>query len=414
MDRYFDSVYATFEKPITDIGFYKLMMNVVAGLRCVHTSITLPQDRERAAATHLMLLPFEVVTVNNKAYISESYNSLLYPGLEIQTINDTPADQILQKMLDIIPSDGYNTTNKYQLLNRGMFRRAYALLMPPSDSFVIGGIDSSGSPVRVEVAAIAPDFNRPPARRENQISWLIRNEDSTGVLSLRSLELNSRDFTRRIDSFFSQIHDRNINRLIIDLRDNGGGNNVNVPVLYSYLAERPFYHLRKTEISRQPLTYRNHISNVSDYDNLRTRRAEDPNYEFSQYPGLRMREAVSANHFDGKLILLVNGATISAASEFVALVKGNKRGIIIGEETGGCYYGSTGGSYLSLVLPNSQLRARIPAVRIFITVPEDFKQQPPGRGVLPDYLISYSITDILNGRDRSMEMALHKESAVLQ
>ncbi len=405
MNAYFDSVYASIDKPLNDIDFYKLMMNIVAHLRCVHTSISLSQERERAAASHLKLLPFDVIIVNNKAYISETFDSSLPAGSEIQTINDLPVGQIVQKMLGIIPTDGYNTTNKYQLLNRGMFRRVYALLMPSSDTFIIDGIDGARHFRHVKVAAIAPDFNRPPASTENPISWLLR-DDSTGILTLRSFQLNAGEFARRVDSFFTQVHKRKINRLIIDLRNNGGGNNVNVSELYSYFADSPFYHLRKTEVSRQPLSYRNHIINISEYDNLRARLASDSSYEIVEYPGRRLREPISANRFDGKLIVLVNGATLSAASEFAALVHGNKRGTIIGEETGGCYYGSTGGSYLTLVLPNSRLRARIPTIRIFTAVPEDFKQQPRGRGVLPDFPVSYSIGDLLTGRDRVMEMAL--------
>ena len=257
----------------------------------------------------------------------------------------------------------------------------------------------------MKVVAIAPDFDRPPASREDPISWQLQDHDSTGILNLGSFQLSAGEFARRIDSFFTQVHDRKISRLIIDLRNNGGGNNVNVSELYSYFADKPFYHLRKTEVSRQQLSHRNHIINITEYDNLRARLASDSSYEIVQYPGRRLREPISANRFDGKLIVLVNGATISAASEFVALVHGNKQGTIIGEETGGCYYGSTGGSYLTLLLPNSRLRARIPTIRIFIAVPEDFKQQPHGRGALPHYPVSYSIADVLTRRDRVMEMA---------
>lgn len=406
MDAYFDSVYASIDKPVNDIDFYKLMMNVVAQLRCIHTSISLSQERERAAASHLKLLPFDVFIDSNKAYISETFDNVLPRGFEIQTINDLPVDQIVQKMLEIIPTDGYNITNKYQLLNRGMFRRAFALLMSSSDTFIIEGIDGNRHFQIVKVPAIAPDFNRQPTPAENPISWHLEDNDSTGILGLRSFQLSAGEFARRIDSFFTQVHNREINRLIVDLRNNGGGNNVNVSELYSYFADGPFYHLRKTEVSRQPLSYRNHIINISEYDDLRARLASDNSYEIVQYPGRRLREPISTNHFDGKLIVLVNGATISAASEFAALVKGNKRGTIIGEETGGCYYGSTGGSYLNLVLPNSRLRARIPTIRIFTAVPEDLKKQPKGRGILPDYPVSYSISDLLTGRDRVMEMAL--------
>ena len=200
MDVYFDSVYASIDKAVNDIDFYKLMMKVVAQLRCVHTSVSLSQERERAAASHLKLLPFDVMIVNNKTYISETFDSSIPTQFKIQTINDLPVDQIVQKMLEIIPADGYNTSNKYQLLNRGMFRRAYALLMPSSGTFIIEGIDSGRDSRIVKVAAIAPDFNQPPAATENSISWQL--QDSTGILNLRSFQLNAGEFSRRMDSFF--------------------------------------------------------------------------------------------------------------------------------------------------------------------------------------------------------------------
>jgi hypothetical protein len=403
MDLYFDSVHASI-RPMNDIDFYKLMMKVVGQLRCVHTSVSLSPERERAAASGLKLLPFDVIMVNNKVYISETFDNKLPRGFEIQIINDLPVREVVQKMLEIIPSDGYNITNKYQLLNRGMFRRTYALLMPGSDTFIINGIDHTGHSRHVKVAAIEPGFNRRPIANDNSMRWQL-NDDSTGILYLPSFQISTSEFASKIDSFFTEVHNRIINRLIIDLRNNGGGNNVNVSELYSYFADKPFYHLRKTEVSTKPLSYRNHITNISEYDNLRARLERDSSYEIVHYPGRRLRDPVSVNRFNGKLILLVNGATISAASEFVALVRGNKQGMVIGEETGGCYYGSTGGSYLSLELPNSRLRARIPTIRIFTAVPEDFNQQPKGRGVIPDYPASNSITDILAGWDCILEKA---------
>ena len=97
---------------------------------------------------------------------------------------------------------------------------------------------------------------------------------------------------------------------------------------------------------------------------------------------------------------------MSAASELVALTHGSKRAVIIGEETGGCYYGAKGGRFINLILPNSQLKVRIPLIRIYTDVPEDFVCQPKGRGTRPDYDIKLTVDEVRAKKDVQLEAAL--------
>jgi C-terminal processing protease CtpA/Prc len=107
--------------------------------------------------------------------------------------------------------------------------------------------------------------------------------------------------------------------------------------------------------------------------------------------------------FTSKLYVLTGGLTFSGASEFAAIVKGNRQATFIGEETGGGYYGNTSGRYINLTLPNSQISIRIPLLKFVVEVSGDI---PFGRGVIPDYEIQPTIGEYLNGVDAEMNYAL--------
>ena len=219
--------------------------------------------------------------------------------------------------------------------------------------------------------------------------------------------MNDNDFRDSIKSVFRTIDRQKTQTLIIDVRGNGGGNNQNVTELFSYVAEQPFRHLKKTERLTKTVTYGPHINNGAVLAQLKGNRTAAGTYSMNYlYAGASVRKPVNEHGFTGKLIVLTNGGTASAASEFVALARGNKRALVVGDETGGCYYGASGGRYLTLVLPNSQLQVRIPVIRIFTDVPEEYARQPKGRGVLPDYAVRPTIADRLAHKDPELETAL--------
>ncbi|HTD88880.1 MAG TPA: peptidase S41, partial [Candidatus Binatia bacterium] len=72
-------------------------------------------------------------------------------------------------------------------------------------------------------------------------------------------------------------------------------------------------------------------------------------------------------------------------------------------EPAGGYYGLTAGRYVNVELPNSKLILHFGLVTYYQAV-GGYKYRD--RGVLPDYPITYTISDIIAGRDKDMELAL--------
>lgn len=238
----------------------------------------------------------------------------------------------------------------------------------------------------------------------------IINNRKTAILTILTFEPKAgiHVYRKFLQNTFKELKIRNVRHLIIDLRNNGGGTNSNVADLFAYLTDKPFKHLEYAEMIAQKFTWLKYAENPSDFDNLRGVKTNAGTFLVNyRYPGTNFRSPVKEYGFNGDVYLLANGGTVSAASEFVAIAKFHKRAVVIGEETGGGYYGGTGGLYLKLILPTSKIKVRIPTIRIFTAVSgTDTTKQPAGRGVIPDYQVEPTIRQWLKSDDAELNVAL--------
>jgi len=120
------------------------------------------------------------------------------------------------------------------------------------------------------------------------------------------------------------------------------------------------------------------------------------------HPNLKSQQP-KQNSYAGKVYILADGRSFSAAAEFSAIARSNKRALFIGEEVGGGYYGNTSGDDAFITLPNSQLSCRIPLVKYTLAVKQDANK---GNGILPEYPVYPTINDFINHTDSQLDSAL--------
>ncbi|MEO5984007.1 MAG: S41 family peptidase [Ferruginibacter sp.] len=406
MDSYFDSVKASIKHDMTRIQFFKVLLPVIANINCVHTSLSLPKEISSTDVHQLTnLLPFDFFCKEGKVYIQKSFAGKMVEASEVLSINNIEMKEIISKLLQRLPADGYNETYKYHILTKGAFIKGYALFFGQPANFILQTKDSSNQLHTFSVQAISPKKHIPTFVTLPAFSLTFIK--STAILSLNSFEVETKKFKDSLETIFQAINQNGAKQLIIDIRKNGGGVNDNLSILYSFLATAPFQHLREAEMVASTLTYSSFISNYKSIARFSNGSKAIGVYSVNgKYAGTKTNNPVRQNLFNGNVILLTSGNTTSAASEFAAIFHFLQRGKIVGEETGGGYYGATGGHYLNLSLPNSGLEVRIPTIRIFTAVKEDFNQQPKGRGTFPDYQISPTINDILCQKDVQLDKAL--------
>lgn len=109
------------------------------------------------------------------------------------------------------------------------------------------------------------------------------------------------------------------------------------------------------------------------------------------------------NNFKGKIWLLIDGLSFSTTAEFCAIAKSNNRGKFIGEETGGAYYGNTSGVQIDTILPNTKITISTGTIKYEMAVG---KTKFTDRGIIPDYLVTPTIEDIINKQDVQLNYAL--------
>jgi len=107
--------------------------------------------------------------------------------------------------------------------------------------------------------------------------------------------------------------------------------------------------------------------------------------------------------FNGNVYVIINNNVLSAASNFVAMMKDSKRGVIVGETTGGGYNGHNGFTRMLYKLPNTGLLLEFSAVKVqhYLAHP-----QLNSFGIEPDYPVSNTINDIIENQDPQMTFIL--------
>ena len=148
--------------------------------------------------------------------------------------------------------------------------------------------------------------------------------------------------------FFAKLKREKIPNLIIDLHLNPGGDEANAAELFSYLISEPKHFINDEYIittSTDALFKKAGLPvNVLDHkDKLIYPERDGRFYVREETQGELPVCQPKADRFTGKLYFsAISGFTASAASTFAAVAQSNHLGEIIGQETGGTYFG--GGS----------------------------------------------------------------------
>lgn len=337
-------------------------------------------------------LPVSIKIVSGRLYVWKDYSNekQLNHGDEIRSINGLETASILSKLLSATPSDGNILTYAYRKIEDG-FPWLYYFQFQQSDTLEIASIDQNGEHKTVTIKALVrsdqvvnyrkyyPDTD-PANESESAGFYKLSYTDDYALLSLPSFDF------RRVNKFdvksknmykgiFSELQEREVMDLIIDLRDNTGGRNEFADDMVPFIMKNPHAdpYLKKTiSWDRKERIY--HLPKVSKLA------------------------------FEGDIYVLVNAKTYSAGSSLARFLKEYGNAIMIGTETGTRYEGFAGGSEQVITLPNAQIEIGIP--RYHIAYPASKKQITTNRGLIPDYEISYSFDDLVNGKDLHMEKAI--------
>lgn len=213
-------------------------------------------------------------------------------------------------------------------------------------------------------------------------------------------------FRTFMDKSMAEIEKHKSSNLVIDVRSNSGGWDIQGVELFTYLMKSDSaikYYRRKYAITENSAFLK--FSDLSA-ENLKKAKNEltlEPNGTFTlkedKNPILQLQTPKS-NRFKGQVYILLNGATFSTAAEFTAAAYFNKLGIFVGDESAGAYDGGNGGNFIHLELPNSRIAISTPLIYYQMNV-VDTKLK--GRGTIPDYTTPFTFDDFMTHTDSQLE-----------
>jgi C-terminal processing protease CtpA/Prc len=300
-------------------------------------------------------------------------------GSEIRAVNGRGAAAILQEFKGLVSSDGANDGWKTALINSA-FARYYALRFGFPGEFVVEARPTGQKTVR-EVRLQPVDLSKVPGEPSgtkpltssgdpNLDLKILPGETSAAVLTIGSFSYYQEvdKFKGFIDESFDRIRKAGVRHLILDLRDNDGGDPFCTTHLLSYLEPRPVPYFARVYPSP---------------------------YEPFAEPIPR-----AAGAFEGKLVVLVNAGCFSSTGHFCALLRFHKIGTFIGTETGGTY--ECNDARREIHLERTRLRLFVARMAFAAAV----QSLPRYRGIVPDIVVEPSIADELAGKDPVLERAL--------
>jgi hypothetical protein len=418
MDAYFQKYYNEIGDSMTEQQFaWHVISPLIQKIHCGHTSVSMSRAYGKwVKGKAIPAFPLYMKVWNDTMAVTGNLNykkdSVFTRGVLVTAVNDIPNHLLIKYMKEFLPEDGYAENVNYIRLSAN-FPYFHRNIFGLSKTYKVSYLDGAGK----EHKAVLPLFV--PAKDSLRKDSIIRKEkkhepvekkilqdrslvyDSSGKFAVMTVntfaEGHLRSFFRRS---FKELRKKNIKDLIIDLRSNGGGRVGMSTLLTKYVSRKAFRVADSLYTPNRGLgPYTKNIRG-SFLNNIEmffiSRKRKDGNYHISRLEDHFYKP--KQNAFAGKVYVLTNGPTFSAAALFCNAVKGQKDITLVGEETGGGWYGNSGIMIPDITLPQTKIRVRLP---IFRLVQYDHPAVK-GSGIPPDIYIGTSYDALIKGYDKKM------------
>jgi Peptidase family S41 len=393
----FESIYKDLKNrdSVTRFEYRHQIGRALQAIGCVHTSVLKnPLDKPNKKYFPLLLSEYQ-----GKTYITNARDSTLI-GKEVLAVNQVKTKQLSDELAVLYASDGQNE----QAISRYIFSRSSSTLLAkyfeePSE-YTIQTSDSI-----LIIAADTAIWTKQPLK--NGFTPVItKGKCSLSVLENTALLKVSSFKSKDIKTYKKMIKKvaslPNINHLILDLRENGGGARQSAGALAAHFV--PKTTVLDVVMPRKGRIFR-HLSNYGKgmFVFSKIYYAKDIFKWHFKKEGLTVRNKFKPkkDQFRGQLYVLCDGATASSSTTCITFLKNQLPIQLIGTTTGGAINGNYGGVFPSIVLPKSKMKLRIPAYYLRFD-----KGEPPFVSATPDYIVEQNPMDTKAKKDSVIEFVL--------
>lgn len=402
--------------PVTTLELFGVISAAVAELRDGHLRPELDAETARIFAS-ARVFPLRLAAQQKRLFVlynDTPNDTTVVPGMELLSVNGRSIADLRAALLPKMSGDGFIETGKE---NRFViaFAPLYWQFIDQTARFVVE-VRGQGGRILTDtlegVLATSRRTNRNPVNtgiaaalaRIDTTSGNVALDVVSGVHRLRVRAFTGPGIPAALDSAFRLLRERGADRLILDLRGNGGGADENGALLVSHLTDRPFRYFDHIDVRTIAPSFATWLPRT--FEELKTGTVAQPGGGYRvlpvRHPGVAEQQPGPVP-FRGRLAVLINGGSFSTTADVAAQLRSMNRATFVGEETGGGYEGNTSGLNADIILPASQLKLRITMYDYWNAVRAPASR---GRGTLPDIVVWPTIADLLGGRDTVLERAI--------
>lgn len=355
-----------FSDPMSEIDFYLACIQVISKLDDGHTGIDILLNSY--LKTNPSLLLYEFTLSLQKPYITtvKPYTTIkndIPKGSVIVSINGVPAEKIVKDIITLNTGErdefkaeyGANSFFfyvDYLYRAKGNYKAVYKLGGKKQQALIKGvpyhDYEKQTANLKQE------DTSKTAENSEENYTLKLLPEQKTAVIRFQVFDWEGfQDFCQLA---FTEIRDKKIENLIIDIRNNLGGDSDVGDELFQYFMNRPYKQYDRVVGKNSPLLkerLKEHHKKGKELDasDLELLQKTNGTYDTIVYDEIPIRE--NPLRFAGNMYLLTSAQTFSSAADFAQCFSHYKRGKIIGEETGGLVVSY--GDIVSHQLPNTGL-----------------------------------------------------------
>ncbi len=423
----FERLRAAVRGPVGEFELYREISALLALIQCSHTKADVPARFEQWRRQHASHLPLRFRWLQGRMIVVSCVDPLLARGSEVRAINGRPVADWMQALGLYISVDGHTPWSRdANLADDGdLMGSGFDHFLP----FV------AGLPRQFELDWMSPGDRRERRLRLAPISfeawlklpregraWRANLADDTNWRMVRPQTGYLRvgtfvNYRKPVDAqaLFSramgELKAQGAQRLIVDLRDNGGGSDDAALALLDHLALQPYTYQRAMRL--KAIRYGDLEAHIETWGD-RSALFHAPEAQFTRTPNgwyerraqdfpaqLQPRQPAAAA-FDGQVTVLTSPVNASGATMMIAKLKDMGRARLLGGRCGGSADGPTAGRIFSVVLPASGIRVRVPVVLNVMAV-EHFD---PRGGITPDVFVDETVEDFLMGHDQALSVAM--------
>jgi Peptidase family S41 len=424
INHLFDSIRLSVSKDLTKREFYNRLSFIADKIGCAHTALYLSENDTKGIEHKRFFFPLNLIYIENKLCVNASGDDLPL-GSVIVSVDGIPAGTVLQQLLFYHTTDGYVTKTKYKMAAEN-FGYYYFLQFGGKEKFeVVYKTDKdTGTLQKTTVDALSYKKLKEKLSHQfyydaNDYDYDLKIDDTLGVafMTIRTLDFSStsRDkvFTNFMHNSFRLLNsNQSVKNLIIDLRENNGGNYKNCFLLYSYLTGKKFHEFDTAWVKFTNVPYAGYTSDNfrnGEWDTVEEIIEKDFKKDSANRHYLTPEKnewwQPNRNRFTGNVFLITNPSVSSAAAYLAALLYNEGRATVVGEETEGGYYKHNGFHLVEYELPNTQIGLSFSIANVKHALPGKFNE-PLGRGVIPNHIVPSTYRDFLENNDTQIQFII--------